>query len=197
MSDETDAATVLELATELTIAWLSNPGTRITADELPAVIEKIHGALAGLASGGGAEIEAAPEYVPAVSVRKSLASRDHLISLVDGKPYKMLKRHLSLNGLTPAEYRQRYGLRPDYPMVAEAYSEKRRNLARSIGLGRKPGEKPAAKAAAGTRASAATKPAPAGKASPAAKVTAKPARAAARKPAKAKATAAAPADLQG
>ena len=74
----------------------------------------------------------------AVSVRKSLASPDHIISMIDGKPYKTLRRHLTTNGLTPDEYRARYGLKADYPMVAASYSESRRALAKSIGLGRKP-----------------------------------------------------------
>jgi predicted transcriptional regulator len=81
------------------------------------------------------------EFTPAVSVRKSLASPEHIISLIDGKPYKTLKRHLSGHGLTPAQYRERYGLKPDYPMVAQNYAEHRRNLAKKIGLGRKPGQK--------------------------------------------------------
>ncbi|RZL81129.1 MAG: transcriptional regulator, partial [Sphingomonas sp.] len=71
----------------------------------------------------------------------SLASKDHIISMIDGKPYKTLRRHLSTNGLTPEQYRERYGLKPDYPMVAEAYSESRRAMAKKIGLGRKPGQK--------------------------------------------------------
>ena len=70
--------------------------------------------------------------------------------MIDGKPYKTLKRHLAGHGLTPAQYRERYGLKSDYPMVAENYAEMRRGLAKKIGLGRKPGTKvaPAGKAAA-------------------------------------------------
>jgi predicted transcriptional regulator len=86
-----------------------------------------------------AEAATAEEHIPAVSVRKSLASRDHIISMIDGKPYKTLRRHLSTNGLTPEEYRARYNLKADYPMVAESYSEARRAMAKTIGLGRKPG----------------------------------------------------------
>jgi len=59
--------------------------------------------------------------------------------MIDGKPYKTLRRHLATNGMTPVEYRERYGLKPDYPMVAENYSESRRAMAKKIGLGRKPG----------------------------------------------------------
>lgn len=143
MTDQTsapDATSALELAAELTIAWLSNPNTTASAEDVPAFLRKAHAAVAGLA-GTVAAPDAELQYEPAVSVRKSLASRDHIISLIDGKPYKTLRRHLSTNGLTPEQYRERYGLRPDYPMVAESYAEKRRELAKKIGLGRKPGQK--------------------------------------------------------
>jgi predicted transcriptional regulator len=60
--------------------------------------------------------------------------------MIDGKPYKTLRRHLATNGMTPVEYRERYGLKADYPMVAPTYSEARRTMAKSIGLGRKPGQ---------------------------------------------------------
>ena len=74
------------------------------------------------------------EYTPAVPVKKSVTP-DAIISLIDGKPYKSLKRHLTKQGLTPAEYRQRYGLSKDYPMVAAAYAAKRSELAKASGLG--------------------------------------------------------------
>ncbi len=69
-------------------------------------------------------------------MRKSLASKDHIISMIDGKPYRTLRRHLSTHGLSPDDYRKRYGLKSDYPMVAESYSESRRAMAHKIGLGR-------------------------------------------------------------
>ena len=143
MSEESAQSSLLELATELTIAWLSNPNTRASAEEVPAFLEKMHGAVTVLATPAAAVEETAgtPEYTAAVSVRRSLASKDHLISMIDGKPYKTLKRHLSTHGLTPAQYRERYGLKSDYPMVAENYAEMRRGLAKKIGLGRKPGAK--------------------------------------------------------
>jgi predicted transcriptional regulator len=147
MADETPDTNLLELATELTIAWLSNPSTRASAEEVPAFLEKMHGAVSNLAAPPSATADFAPvaDYTPAVSVRRSLASKDHIVSLIDGKPYKTLKRHLAGHGLTPAQYRERYGLRPDYPMVAENYAEMRRGLAKKIGLGRKPGTKVTAK----------------------------------------------------
>ena len=141
MTDETSDLNAVELATELTIAWLGNPNTRISADEVPAFLGKMHDTVSALLGSGTPEAEAAPatEYTPAVSVRKSLASKDHIISMIDGKPYKTLRRHLATHGMTPAEYRERYGLKSDYPMVAETYSESRRAMAKKIGLGRKPG----------------------------------------------------------
>ncbi|MEP9404286.1 MucR family transcriptional regulator [Sphingomonas sp. VNH70] len=138
----TTESSAVELATELTIAWLGNPNTRVAADDVPAFLQSMYATVTAL---GGetqeAPVEEAPtKYAPAVSVRKSLASKDHIISLIDGKPYKTLRRHLSGHGLTPDEYRARYGLKADYPMVAESYSESRRDMAKRIGLGRKAGQ---------------------------------------------------------
>jgi predicted transcriptional regulator len=133
----------VELATELTIAWLGNQNNRVQADEVPQFLRTMHATVTELASGSSTgpktsdEAPSAEEYTPAVSVRKSLASKDHIISMIDGKPYKALKRHLAGHGLTPDEYRRRYNLRPDYPMVAESYSQARRDMAKKIGLGRK------------------------------------------------------------
>ena len=110
---------------------------------MPAFIAQTHASIAGLSkqeepAAPEPEVEPVPEHQPAVTVRKSLASRDHVLSMIDGRPYKTLKRHLSRHGLTPAEYRQRYGLKADYPMTTPAYSEHRREVAKSLGLGRKP-----------------------------------------------------------
>jgi predicted transcriptional regulator len=145
MADDTSETNLLELATELTIAWLSNPNTRASGEEVPVFLEKMHGAVKNLATPSTQIEESAPssEHTPAVSVRRSLASKDHIISMIDGKPYKTLKRHLSGHGLTPAQYRERYSLKADYPMVAENYAEMRRGLAKKIGLGRKPTAKAA------------------------------------------------------
>jgi predicted transcriptional regulator len=108
--------------------------------ELGGLIERVHGALAGL---GVAAPEPEPDLKPAVSVRSSVKS-DHIVCLEDGKKMKMLKRHLSTDhGMTPAEYRVRWNLPADYPMVAPAYAQTRRELAVKIGLGRKPGKRKA------------------------------------------------------
>jgi predicted transcriptional regulator len=154
MTDNTADTNLLELATELTTAWLSNPNTRVSAEDVPAFLQQMHSTVAGLANPSAQAEEIAPiaEFTPAVTVRRSLASKDHIISMIDGKPYKTLKRHISGHGLTPAQYRERYGLKADYPMVAENYAEMRRGLAKKIGLGRKPGTKVAAKPAAQAKA---------------------------------------------
>lgn len=133
----------IELATELTIAWLSNPNTRTSGDDVLAFLQSMHATVAKL---GGSWAETPAEgivvkYTPAVIARKSLASRNHIISMIDRRPYKAPRRHLTTNGLTPEEYRARYNLKAAYPMVAEVYSEARRIMAKSIGLGRKPGQK--------------------------------------------------------
>ena len=139
MEDEQHKTNAVELATELTIAWLSNPNTRANATEIPEFLRSMHDAVNGLNGlpGGSDQAPREAEHVPAVTVRKSLSSRDSITSLIDGKQYKTLKRHLANHGLTPNEYRQRYGLKSDYPMVAPAYAETRRELAKKIGLGRK------------------------------------------------------------
>lgn len=139
MADELHSSNV-DLAAELTIAWLSNPNTRASGDDVPSFLQRMHEAVSNLTiPGPQAEAPVEADHTPAVSVRKSLASKDHIISMIDGKPYKTLRRHLKTNGLTPDEYRARYNLKTDYPMVAEAYSESRRDMAKKIGLGRKPG----------------------------------------------------------
>ena len=145
MSDDitTPSLNAAELATELTVAWLSNANTRVSADDVPAFLQSMFATVTSLGattqSQGSADVEA-QSFEPAVSVRKSLASKDHILSMIDGKPYKTLRRHLAGHGLTPEEYRARYNLKADYPMVAESYSEARRAMAKKIGLGRKVGE---------------------------------------------------------
>lgn len=137
--------TAVELAADMTIAWLENANNRASIHDVPVILKTMHDAVARLSAGSGGEA-ASPklEYVPAVSVRKSLADRDHIISLINGKPYKTLRRHLTDNGLTPKEYRERYGLKADYPIVSESYREFRSALAKKIGLGQKPNALPVA-----------------------------------------------------
>lgn len=126
---------LITLTSDIVAAHVSN--NDVSVADLPTLIQNVHGALAGLDDAQMAE--EAPE--PAVSVRASV-KKDHIICLEDGKKMKMLKRHLMTDhGMTPDEYRERWGLGADYPMVAPDYAETRRELAKKIGLGRKPGQK--------------------------------------------------------
>jgi len=143
LTEETiaDSPNLVELAAELTIAWLGNANNRASAEEVPEFLRKMHATISELSDAqvGAEEAPASQpnEHIPATTARKSLASKDHIISMIDGKPYKTLRRHLSTHGLTPEEYRARYNLKPDYPMVAENYSKQRRDMAKKIGLGSK------------------------------------------------------------
>jgi len=156
MSD-TDKTDLTTLTVDLLAAYVANNSVR--SEDLATLIQSTHKALASIEQpSAAAETPAAAEYTPAVSARKSLSSREHIISLIDGKPYKTLKRHLSGHGLTPADYRQRYNLPANYPMVAPGYSEQRRAVAHALGLGRKPRvATPAAEPAPAPAAAAAPK----------------------------------------
>lgn len=120
------------LTVQLLSAYVAN--NSVPSNELAALIQSTRSAL--IEETAPAEVET-PEHIPAVSIRKSLSSREHVISLIDGRPYKTLKRHLAANGLTPDEYRERFGLPKSYPMVAPGYSEQRRAVAQKIGLGQR------------------------------------------------------------
>jgi predicted transcriptional regulator len=128
--------TLITLTSDIVAAHLSN--NNVDVGEVPTLITSIYTALAGLGS-TVPEPEVMPE--PAVSIRSSIKP-DFIVCLEDGKKLKMLKRHLMTHyKLTPDQYRARWGLSADYPMVAPNYAEKRRELAKKIGLGRKPGVK--------------------------------------------------------
>lgn len=143
-----------ELTVELLSAFVSHNNVR--SDDLAGLIASTHSALSGLTAPAPDAATTMDTHHPAVTARKSLANRDHIISLIDGKPYKSLKRHLTGHGLTPAEYRSRYNLPATYPMVAPGYSDARREVAKRLGLGRKP--KAAEPAAAAAKPKAVTKP---------------------------------------
>jgi predicted transcriptional regulator len=125
--------TLVPLTSYVVSAYVSNH--RVGATELPEIIAAVHVAFESIYN---PQPDApAEQFTPAVSVRKSLSNPDKIISMIDGKPYTSLSRHLSAKGITPKEYRSRYNLPADYPMVAPGYSERRSVLARAIGLGRK------------------------------------------------------------
>ena len=124
--------TLLTLTADIVAAHVSN--NSVAVNDLPQLIQNVHSALTGI-SGSRAAPEARPE--PKVSIRASIKP-DYIVCLEDGKKQKMLKRHLMTNhGMTPDEYRQKWGLAADYLMVAPNYAEQRRTLAKSIGLGTK------------------------------------------------------------
>jgi predicted transcriptional regulator len=133
---------LITLTSDIVTAHVSN--NNVDVQDLPSLIENVYTALSGLGH------EKTPEVPlePAVSIRASVKP-DHIVCLEDGKKMKMLKRHLMTDhGMTPAEYRERWSLPGDYPMVAPDYAEKRRELAKEIGLGRKPGQRRGRKKAA-------------------------------------------------
>jgi predicted transcriptional regulator len=125
-----------EITATIVAAYVGN--NAVARADLPEVVKSVAGALSGLSEPKAPEQQ---PLVPPVSVKKSITP-DYLISMEDGKQYKSLKRHLSVRGLTPEEYRQKWGLPADYPMVAANYAAARSALAKSMGLGRKPAERP-------------------------------------------------------
>jgi predicted transcriptional regulator len=123
-------AEILALTADIVAAQVSR--NNISADALPELIRSVYGSLAGTGMPAAPVVE---KLVPAVSVKKSVFP-DYIVCLEDGKKLKMLKRHLkSAYDLSPDQYRERWGLGADYPMVAPNYAERRSTLAKQIGLG--------------------------------------------------------------
>jgi predicted transcriptional regulator len=124
---------LLALTGEIVSAHVAN--NAVARDEVAPLIQSVFDKLNALASD---EEPASVELTPAVPIRRSVTD-DYIVCLEDGKKLKMLKRHLmTAYSMTPEEYRAKWGLKPDYPMVAPNYAQKRQELARKIGLGRKP-----------------------------------------------------------
>jgi predicted transcriptional regulator len=136
MSEE-QTSEMLAMTVDIVATYVGH--NSVAAGDVPALIGSVHKALSALGAPGAAEpAETKPQA--AVTARKSLANPAHIISMIDGKPYAMLTRHIKGAGYTAQSYRQAFGLPADYPMTAPAYSEKRRALAKAIGLGRKKAE---------------------------------------------------------
>ncbi|MHA3790497.1 MucR family transcriptional regulator [Sphingomonas sp. YL-JM2C] len=133
---ENNQETLVTLTTDIIVAHVSNNSVAIS--DLPNLIQSVYAALSGVQ----ASPEPAPvKLEPAVSVRTSVKP-DYIVCLEDGKKLKMLKRHLMTHyQMTPYDYRAKWNLAPDYPMVAPNYAEQRRTLAKKIGLGRKTGRR--------------------------------------------------------
>jgi len=141
MSDQAGVATgtendLIDLSTEIVSAYVSH--NALSVNDLPKLIADVHAALRGLR--GDVAPEVIEELKPAVPVKKSIAA-DYIICLEDGKKFKSLKRHLRTHyDMSPEEYRDKWGLPADYPMVAPNYSATRSRLAKDNGLGRKAGK---------------------------------------------------------
>jgi predicted transcriptional regulator len=135
--DTSDESLIVELTSDVIAAYVSN--NPVSTTDLPGLIGEVHQAFKTIS-----KASSEPEKIelnPAVNPKKSV-TRDYIICLEDGKKFKSLKRHLRAHfDMSPEEYREKWGLAPDYPMVAPSYSERRSNLAREKGLGRKKGTK--------------------------------------------------------
>jgi len=129
-------ANLTELVAEIVGSYVSHNSVQVT--DLPKLISEVHSALQRTADGGQQTEEKTQE--PAIAVRRSV-NPDYIVCLEDGKRFKSLKRHLRTDhNMTPQEYRAKWGLKPDYPMVAPNYAASRSELAKKMGLGRKPAE---------------------------------------------------------
>ncbi|TIP30139.1 MAG: transcriptional regulator [Mesorhizobium sp.] len=150
MIDETDRRNLdlVGLTADIVAAFVQNNAVQVAG--LPDLIATVNAALASLGAPPAVE---QPAKAPAVNPKKSVFA-DHIISLEDGRKFKSMKRHLGLLGMTPDEYRAKWGLAFDYPMVAPSYAAQRSELAKSIGLGRKAGAKMPAKKAPARKAAA-------------------------------------------
>jgi predicted transcriptional regulator len=144
---------LLQMTADLVTAYVAN--NSVVRQDIPSLIESVHKAFASIQN-GPQEIKVPEALVPRLPIKKTITP-DYLISLEDGRQYRTLKRHLRGVGLTPEEYRAKWGLPADYPMVASNYSKQRSQMAKSIGLGavrKKTGAK-AVKKTAGRRSAAA------------------------------------------
>ena len=147
MSDANTDISLIEMAAEIVSAYVRN--NSVPASDLPSLLQSVHSSLGSIVNGPKPEATKEPQQ-PKVSVKKSI-TEDFIVCLEDGKRFKSLKRHLySEHGLSPQEYRAKWGLSKEYPMVAPSYANARSSLAKSLGLGRKaavPAEAAAAPAA--------------------------------------------------
>lgn len=156
MAEEAPSADLLGLTAEIVAAHVSN--NPVSLADLPNLIQEVYRTLSTVGQPASKPQPERPQ--PAVPVKKSITP-EYLICLEDGKKLKMLKRHLQTSyNMTPEQYRERWGLPPDYPMVAPNYAKHRSSLAKKIGLGTKPRGRPARGARRETAVAAAAAPAP-------------------------------------
>jgi predicted transcriptional regulator len=140
MVDQPRSSELMALTTDIVASHVSN--NTVAVADLPSLIQQVYAALSGL---GNAPAGSASRPHPAVPIKKSVLP-EYIVCLEDGKKLKMLKRHLKTRyNMSPEEYRERWGLPSDYPMVAPTYAQQRSDLAKKIGLGTKRGKKRRAK----------------------------------------------------
>lgn len=142
-----EEAKLIELTTGIVASYVEN--NNLAVNDLPAFIKSVHAALSG-ASQPEAPTDETVKLTPA-QIRKSITP-DHLVSFIDGKQYKTLKRHLATHGMTFEEYKAKFGLPKDYPSTAPAYSAQRSELAKKLGLGQGGRGKAPAKGGKGRKA---------------------------------------------
>ncbi len=139
MADNTDSNELMALTTEIVCSHVAN--NTVNVNDLPQLIQQVYATLANI---GKAQSSAIERPQPAVPVKRSITP-DYIVCLEDGRKLKMLKRHIkTAYNMTPEEYRERWRLPPDYPMVAPNYAKQRSSLAKKIGLGTKPRRRPQA-----------------------------------------------------
>lgn len=134
MDQQADQTALMELTAEIVSAYVGK--NSIQRADLPALIDEVHKALSAAAAPASSKPASDQRKLTPQDVRRSIKP-DAIVSFEDGKSYKTMRRHLSIRGLTPQAYREKWGLPADYPMVAPSYSTQRSELARSLGLGRK------------------------------------------------------------
>lgn len=131
---DNEQSNILTLTAEIVASYVGS-GAHLKADEIPGLIKTVRAALQeSTTTGDDPATEAATPKATKAQIKKSIGD-DHLISFIDNKPYKTLKRHLTRHGMSISEYRDRYGLPGDYPSVAASYSAARSQMAKSLGLG--------------------------------------------------------------
>ncbi|MCY1644173.1 MucR family transcriptional regulator [Methylorubrum sp. SL192] len=129
---DAETARLVTLTADVVSAYVSN--NHVQSAELPKLLGEVHEAIRSVSLSGRPTAETGPPKATPQDIRKSI-SHDFLVSFEDGKPYKTLRRHLTLRGLSPEQYRAKWGLPNDYPMTSASYSEQRSELARALGLG--------------------------------------------------------------
>ena len=134
-TEDLGSTSLLQMTTDIVASFVE--GNQVAAVELGGLIKSVHGALSSVGTAGEAASAAPNQKATPAQIRKSISEKG-LVSFEDGKTYQTLKRHLTIRGLTVAQYKEKWGLPSNYPATSPSYAAKRSELAKAIGLGRKP-----------------------------------------------------------